>query len=72
MNIKVYLTVVFTCLSCLTMNAQMNEKDSVVIANEDSCHTEKIQSAIDACLLLAYFSYSNYIEIIFNVKNVID
>ena len=72
MNIKVYLTVVFTCLSCLTMSAQMNEKDSVVIANEDSCHTEKIQSAIDACLLLANAAKSKDKETILKAKKAME
>lgn len=40
------------CISCITISAQSSVKDSVVIANNDSCSTTSIQSAVDACLLL--------------------
>ena len=40
-------------MSSIVLSAQECVNDSVVIANEDSCSTESIQAAIDACLLLA-------------------
>ena len=40
-------------MSSIVISAQECVAESVVIANEDSCSTESIQAAIDACLLLA-------------------
>ena len=40
-------------MSSIVLSAQECVTDSVVIANEDSCSTESIQAAIDACILLA-------------------
>ena len=40
-------------MSSIILSAQECVADSVVIANEDSCSTESIQAAVDACLLLA-------------------
>ena len=40
-------------MSSIVLSAQDCVAESVVIANEDSCSTESIQAAIDACLLLA-------------------
>ena len=40
-------------MSSIVLSAQECVAESVVIANEDSCSTESIQAAIDACLLLA-------------------
>ena len=40
-------------MSSLVLSAQECVTDSVVIVNTDSCSTESIQAAIDACLLLA-------------------
>ena len=40
-------------MSSIVLSAQECVTDSVVVANEDSCSTESIQAAIDACLLLA-------------------
>lgn len=45
--------IILACMSCFSIKAQEASEDSVVIANEDFCNTEGIQSAIDACLLLA-------------------
>ena len=59
MKIKIFLIAVFACMSCCTIYAQEAINDSVVIANEDSSNVEKIQSAIDACLLLAESAESN-------------
>ena len=40
-------------MSSIVLSAQECAADTVVIANEDSCSTESIQAAVDACLLLA-------------------
>ena len=50
---KSLIVTVLACLSSIVLSAQERVNDSVVIANEDSCSTESIQAAIDACLLLA-------------------
>lgn len=47
------LFVIILSISAISIKAQEASNDAVVIANEDSCSTEGIQSAIDACLLLA-------------------
>lgn len=59
MNIKNFLIAVFSCITCNTIYAQKAVTDSVVIANEDSCNVESIQSAIDACLMLAESAETN-------------
>lgn len=45
--------VVFACFSCISVKSQEDSNNFVVVANEDSCNIESIQSAIEACLLLA-------------------
>ena len=50
---KSLIVTVLACMSSIILSAQECVNDSVVIANEDSCSTESIQAAIDACLLLA-------------------
>lgn len=50
---KNFIVTVLACMSSIVLSAQECVNDSVVIANEDSCSTESIQAAIDACLLLA-------------------
>lgn len=50
---KSLIVTVLTCMSSIVLSAQECVNDSLVIANEDSCSTESIQAAIDACLLLA-------------------
>lgn len=50
---KSLIVTVLACMSSIVLSAQECVNDSVVIANEDSCSTESIQAAIDACLLLA-------------------
>lgn len=59
MKIKSFLIAVFACMTCSTISAQEAANDSVVIANEDSCYVKSIQSAIDACLMLAESAESN-------------
>ncbi len=51
MTIKKLVAFVFACILGGTNYAQNVASDSVVIANEDSCNIESIQSAVDACLL---------------------
>lgn len=53
MKIKSFIITVLAYFSCGTIYAQEVAVDSVVIANEDSCNIEIIQSAIDACIMLA-------------------
>lgn len=50
---KSLIVTVLACMSSIILSAQECVTDSVVIANTDSCSTESIQAAIDACLLLA-------------------
>ena len=50
---KSIILTLLACMSSIVLSAQECVNDSVVIANEDSCSTESIQAAIDACLLLA-------------------
>ena len=50
---KSIILTVLACMSSLVLSAQECVTDSVVIVNTDSCSTESIQAAIDACLLLA-------------------
>lgn len=50
---KSLIVTVLACMSSIVLSAQECVNDSLVIANEDSCSTESIQAAIDACLLLA-------------------
>ena len=56
---KSLIVTVLACMSSVVLSAQECVNDSVVIANEDSCSTESIQTAIDACLLLAEAAESN-------------
>lgn len=50
---KSIILTLLACMSSIVLSAQECVAESVVIANEDSCSTESIQAAIDACLLLA-------------------
>ena len=50
---KSLIVTVLACMSSIILSAQECVNDSIVIANEDSCSTESIQAAIDACLWLA-------------------
>lgn len=50
---KRLIIIIVVCITSVTIKAQEHIDDVLVIANEDSCTTASIQSAIDACLLLA-------------------
>lgn len=50
---KSLIVTILACMSSIILSAQECVNDSVVIANEDSCSTESIQAAIDACIMLA-------------------
>ena len=50
---KSIILALLACMSSIVLSAQECVADAVVIANEDSCSTESIQAAVDACLLLA-------------------
>lgn len=54
MNIKNLIIAIFSSFLSLTASAQEITADAKIIANEDSCSTEAIQSAIDACVLLSH------------------
>lgn len=70
MKIKRFMFVVIASFLCIMTSAQKAACDSVVIANEDSCNTETIQSAIDACILFAEYSQSNDIDTLRNVRDM--
>lgn len=53
MKIKILIVAIVASFFCIMASAKELMKDSVIIANEDSCSMETIQSAIDACMLLA-------------------
>ena len=53
MKMKSIIVMLLACMASIATNGQECVKDAVVIANTDSCSTESIQSAIDACRLLA-------------------
>lgn len=59
MKFKNLIVAVVASFFCVMASAKEPSKDSVVIANEDSCSMETIQSAIDACILLAQSANSN-------------
>lgn len=50
---------IFASFICTVAYSQEETSGPQIIANEDSCSTESIQSAIDACLLLAESAESN-------------
>lgn len=53
MRLKSSIITLFVCMTMMPVaQAQEREEEAVVIANNDSCVTGRIQSAIDACLLL--------------------
>lgn len=68
MKFKNLIVAIFSSLFCVMASASESVSDSVVIANEDSCSTETIQSAIDACILLAESTISMDIDALRNAK----
>lgn len=50
---------IFASFFCMLASARESSKGAVVIANEDSCSMETIQSAIDACVLLTQAAEAN-------------
>lgn len=62
------ITTVFACALCSSIYAQEVSNDSMVFANENSCNTESIQSAVDACLLLVKSVESNNITALIEAK----
>ena len=62
MNVKKILLTIAVALCTIVVNAQdISEylpEENLVIANEDSCNTEAIQAAINACIMLADSSVS--------------
>lgn len=69
MKIKRFMIVVIASFLCIMVSAQEAECDSVVIANEDSCSIYTIQSAIDACIMLAESAESKDTIALRNAKN---
>lgn len=59
MKFKNLIVAIVASFFCVMASAKEPSKDSVVIANEDSCSMEAIQSAIDACILLAQSAEAN-------------
>ena len=59
MKFKNLIIATFASLFCVMASAKESSKGSLVIANEDSCSVETIQSAIDACILLAQSAEAN-------------
>ena len=59
-------------MSSIVLSAQECLIDSVVIANEDSCSTESIQTAIDACMLLAEAAESKNSTILRKAKEAME
>lgn len=53
MIMKSLIPIILACIICIPLKAQNGESDSVIIVNEDTCSTESIQAAIDACVMLA-------------------
>ena len=68
---KHLLFIVVACITSVTIKAQEHIDYSVVYANEDSCTTTCIQSAIDACLLLAESAESGNINALHEAKNAL-
>lgn len=54
MKFKSLIIGIIVLFNCFIAPAQEVDNESVVIANEDSCRVETIQSAIDACIMLAH------------------
>lgn len=59
MKFKNLIVAIFASFLCVMVSAKEPSKGSVVIANGDSCSIETIQSAIDACILLAQSAEAN-------------
>lgn len=68
MKIKLFIIALFAISFCTNAAAKEEVGESKVIANEDSCHMSTIQSAIDACILLAESAESNDVEAIRKAK----
>ena len=66
---KKLLLFVVACISSASIKAQEQTGDFVVFANEDSCVTGSIQSAIDACLLLAKSAESGEVAALREAKD---
>lgn len=58
-GIRYSIIAIFSLLSGTIASAQDIGPDKRIIANEDSCSTEAIQSAIDACILLVQSAEAN-------------
>lgn len=72
MKVKNIIIAVIACMTCSSIYAQETVTDSVVVANEDSCNVESIQSAIDACLMLAESVESNDTTALRKAKEAMD
>lgn len=59
MKLTKLIVAIFASFFCVMASAKELTEVPVVIANEDSCSIETIQSAIDACILLAQSAEAN-------------
>jgi len=72
MMIKRLIIAMFAVSFSVMAFAQESITDSVVIANEDSCSIEAIQSAIDACVMLAESAEANDTEALRKAKDAME
>lgn len=72
MNIKKIIFAIFASFICTMALAQEEFPEAQIIANEDSCSTESIQSAIDACMMLADAADANDPEALRKAKEAME
>lgn len=71
MRLKTLFFFIAMSFACFLTYARDVAEESIVIANEDSCTTESIQSAIDACIMLAQSAQSNDPEALLKAKEAL-
>lgn len=72
MKFRNLIVAMFASIFCVMASAKEPSKDSVVIANEDSCSINAIQSAIDACIMLAEAAEANDTEALRKAKDAME
>lgn len=72
MKIKNLIIAIVALFICFMASAQEADNESAVIANEDSCSMEAIQSAIDACVMLAESAEANDTEALRKAKDAME
>lgn len=68
MKITNFIIIIIVSCSCLKAYAQGTSQVKEVFADADTCNTQIIQAAIDACIMLAESAASNDIDGIRNAK----